>query len=79
MKYTGHKICDMKRTTIEEIVNEYVIGFKAKRNRRLLILRWCDGLTYEELAEELDMSVSQVKKITYDYEKVLCKHLRVED
>ena len=79
MKYTGHKICDMKRTTIEEIVNEYVIGFKAKRNRRLLILRWCEGLTYEELAEELDMSVSQVKKITYDYEKVLCKHLRVED
>lgn len=74
-----HKILDMKRTTIESVVNEYVVGFKAKRNRRLLILRWCEGLTYEELAEEMDMSVSQVKKITYDYEKVLCKHLRVED
>lgn len=69
----------IKRTTIEAVVNEYVVGFKANRNRRLLILRWCDGLTYEELAEEMDMSVSQVKKITYDYEKVLCKHLRVED
>lgn len=69
----------IKRTTIEAVVNEYVVGFKATRNRKLLILRWCDGLTYEELAEEMDMSVSQVKKITYDYEKVLCKHLRVED
>lgn len=69
----------IKRTTIEAVVNEYVVGFKATRNRKLLILRWCDGLTYEELAEKMDMSVSQVKKITYDYEKVLCKHLRVED
>lgn len=79
MEYKNHKLKEMKKSTIEEIVNEHVVGFKAKRNRRLLILRWCDGLTYEELAEELDMSVSQVKKITYDYEKVLCKHLRVED
>lgn len=55
----------IKRTTIEAVVNEYVVGFKATRNRKLLILRWCDGLTYEELAEEMDMSVSQVKKITY--------------
>ncbi len=79
MIYKNHKILDMKRTDIEEIVNEYVVGFRAKRNRKLLLLRWCDGLTFEELAEELDMSVSQVKKITYEYEKVLCKHLRVED
>lgn len=79
MKYNEHKIHDMKRSDIEEIVNEYVVGFRAKRNRKLLLLRWCDGLTFEELAEELDMSVSQVKKITYEYEKVLCKHLRVED
>lgn len=79
MEHKNHKLKEMKKSTIEEIVNEYVVGFKAKRNRRLLILRWCDGLTYEELAEELDMSVSQVKKITYDYEKVLCKHLRVEE
>lgn len=79
MKYNEHKIHDMKRSDIEEIVNEYVVGFRAKRNRKLLLLRWCDGLTFEELAEELDMSVSQVKKITYDYEKVFCKHVRVED
>lgn len=79
MEYKKHNFRDMKRSTIEEIVNEYVVGFRAKRNRKLLLLRWCDGLTFEELAEELDMSVSQVKKITYDYEKVLCKHVRVED
>lgn len=74
-----HKILNMNRSIIEDIVNEYVVGFKAKRNRKLLILRWCEGLTFEELAEEMDMSVSQVKKITYGYEKVLCKHLRVEE
>lgn len=74
-----HKILNMNRSIIEDIVNEYVVGFKAKRNRKLLILRWCEGLTFEELAEEMDMSVSQVKKITYAYEKVLCKYLRVEE
>ena len=42
MEYKKHNFCDMKRSTIEEIVNEYVVGFRAKRNRKLLILRWCD-------------------------------------
>ena len=79
MEYKKHKLYETNSSTIENIVNEHVIGYKAKRNRKLLILRWCEGLTFEELAEEMDMSVSQVKKITYDYEKVLCKYLRVED
>lgn len=79
MKHQRFEFQGITRSKIEELVNEHVVGFKATRNRKLLILRWCEGLTYEELAEKMDMSVSQVKKITYDYEKVLCKHLRVED
>ena len=42
----------IKRTTIEAVVNEYVVGFKATRNRKLLILRWCDELTYVHPATE---------------------------
>lgn len=77
MTYKKHVLKDVSRSTLEHIIDEYVVGFKAKRNRKLLKLKWIDGLTFEELAEVMEMSESQVKKITYDYEDVLCKHLRV--
>lgn len=77
MTYKKHGLNNIARSTLERIIDEYVIGFKAKRNRKLLKLKWIDGLTFEELAEVMEMSESQVKKITYDYEDILCEHLRV--
>ena len=65
MKYRKHQIKDITKTELESIIDEYVIGFKAERNRQLMKRRLCDGLTFEELAEESDMSVMQVKNIVY--------------
>ena len=41
--------------------------------------RLCDGLTFEELAEEADMSVRQVKKIVYDTQDMLMQKVRAEE
>lgn len=42
------------------IIDEWVFN---ERNRSILKRRMLDGLTYEKLAEEFDMSVRQIKKI----------------
>jgi hypothetical protein len=58
------------------MIDEYIIGFKAERNRQLMKRRLCDGLTFEELAEEGDRSVRQVKKIVYDTQDMLMQKVR---
>ena len=45
-----------------EIVEEYV---HSERNRKILIRKYCDNRTIGQLAEEFELSVSQVKRIIY--------------
>lgn len=42
-----------------------------ERNRRILKRRLIDGICYEPLAEEFDMSVRQMKNIVYRYTEVV--------
>jgi Mor family transcriptional regulator len=48
---------------IREIIDNYVRGRNAERNRELLKRRIIDGVTLEKLAEEYSLSVTQVKDI----------------
>ena len=45
-----------------ETAAEYI---HSERDRRLLERRFCDNRTVEQLSEEFDLSVSQVKRIIY--------------
>ena len=47
-----------------------------QRNRELLKRRWCDGICFEPLAEEFNLSVRQTKKIVYKEQERLFRHLR---
>jgi len=58
------------------MIDENIIGFKAERNRQLMKRRLCDGLTFEELAEEADMSVMQVKNIVYREMDIILSKMR---
>jgi hypothetical protein len=58
----------MTRTMIENAIDEYVFS---ERNREILKRRWLDGVCFEPLAEEFDLSVRQTKRIVYKYEKML--------
>lgn len=61
IEYTNSEIRDI----IDELIH-------SERNRDLLKRRLIDGITYEKLAEEFDMSVRQVKNVIYkEQEKVL--------
>ena len=64
MEYTNSQI----RSLIAEWIH-------SERDRCILERRLIDGLTYERLAEEFDLSVRQTKNIIYAGEKELYKHL----
>lgn len=42
-----------------------------ERNRRILKRRLIDGVCYEPLAEEFEMSVVQIKRIVYKAQDIL--------
>jgi len=47
---------------IASLIDEYI---HSERDRRILKRRFIDGIGYERLAEEMDMSVSQIKRVVY--------------
>ena len=63
---------DYSRTELTEVITEWVLN---ERDRRLISRRLIDGVTYERLAEEFDMSVAQVKRIVYKCQDKVFRHL----
>lgn len=57
---------------ISGIIDEYI---HSERDRKLLKRRLIDGITYERLAEEFDLSVRQLKNIIYRAEDRLFSHI----
>ena len=64
--------CEYTNTQIADAIDEHV---HSERDRKLLKRRYIDGICYEPLAEEFDLSVTRVKRIVYKYEKLLFKLL----
>lgn len=60
---------------IIQAIDNYVRGRNAERNRALLKRRIIDGVTLERLAEEFDLSVSQIKNIIRKTSFLLHDHL----
>lgn len=60
------------RSYWENLIDEWIFN---ERDRELLKRRLLDGIKYEDLAEEFDMSVRQVKKIVYIQSENLFKRL----
>lgn len=73
-KSEGSDMHDYSRSEIDKLIDEWIIGRNADRDRRILKRRLFDGITYERLAEEFDLSVRQVKNIVYRREDELFLH-----
>lgn len=66
---------DLSRSELENLIDEWIIGNKAQRDRALIKRRLIDGICYEPLAEEFDLSVRQVKNIVYKCEEKIFRHI----
>lgn len=54
----------LPRSEIEYLIEEWVVDMNhAERNRLIMKRRHIDGITYEKLGEEFELSTIQVKNI----------------
>lgn len=63
---------DYRNSDIAHVIDEVI---HSARDRRVLKLRYIDGLTYERLAAEMDMSVRQIQNIIYKNETAVFRGL----
>lgn len=66
---------DRSRSEIEHEIDEWIFS---ERDRKILKRRLLDGICYEPLAEEFDLSVRQVKNIVYKAQDRLFKYASSE-
>ena len=64
MEYTNSQI--------REIIGEYI---HSERDRKIMERRLIDGITFEKLAEEVDLSVRRTKTIVYNCQVQIFKHI----
>jgi DNA-directed RNA polymerase sigma subunit (sigma70/sigma32) len=63
---------DLSRSEWENLIDEYIFR---ERDRAILKRRLLDGICFEPLAEEFDLSVQQTKTIVYKALEKLSKHI----
>ena len=63
---------DYSNSQIREVIAEWIHD---ERNRKILERRLIDGVTFERLAEEFDMSDRQMRRIVLKLQEQLFKHL----
>lgn len=63
---------ELSRSEWEHLIDEWIFN---ERDRKILKRRLLDGICFEPLAEEFDLSVRQTKTIVYKGEERLFKHL----
>lgn len=66
---------DLSRTEIENLIDEWIVGRNAERDRMILKRRLIDGVVYEKLGEEFDLSTQRIKDIVYKSQNILYKHI----
>lgn len=64
---------NLSRTEISELIDEWIFN---EKYRAILKRRLLDGICYEPLAEEFDMSVRQVKNIVYKGQEAIFKRIK---
>ena len=63
---------DISNQEIEQEIDKWI---HSERDRQILKRRLIDGICYEPLAAEFDMSVRQIKNIVYKTEARLFRHI----
>lgn len=71
MKLT--EMVDLPRSEWENLIDEWIFS---ERDRQILKRRLLDGICYEPLAEEFDLSVQQTKSLIYKLQNKLFKHIK---
>lgn len=63
---------ELSRSQIEHLIDEWILS---ECDRAILKRRMIDGIYYDALAEEFDLSVRQIKKIVYKGQDKVYRHV----
>ena len=63
---------DYSRTELNDAIEEWILN---EKYRGILKRRLLDGITFEKIAEEFEMSPRQIKRIVYKSEEIIFRHL----
>ena len=63
---------EYSNSQIRDLIREYI---HSERDRKLLFRRLVDGVTFEKLAEEFELSPKQTRNIVHKNEQILFKHI----
>lgn len=63
---------ELSRSDYSNLIDEWIFN---ERDRNIMKRRILDGITYEKLAEEFDMSVRGMKYIVDRNRQILQKHI----
>lgn len=66
-----HDCEELPNSEIQHLIDEWI---KSERDRNILKRRLLDGITYERIAEEFNLSVRQTKNIVYKSEIRIFAH-----
>ena len=61
-KDKGESVMDYTNSSVDKAIDEYI---HSERDKAILKRRLIDGICFEPLAAEFDMSVRQIKNIVY--------------
>lgn len=64
---------DITTDEVSDLIDKWIFS---ERDRAILNRRLIDGLTYDLLADEFDLSVRHLKNIVYKGENKIFKHLK---
>ena len=68
-------IRDISRYEVEEAIHQWIMGRNAERDRAIVSRKLFDGITFEQLAEEFDLSPRQTKTIVYRCYDIIFRHI----
>lgn len=64
----NEEIKHLSRSRLEKLIHEWILS---ERDREILKRRFIDGIKFDELSEEFELSVRQIKRIVYRSEDIL--------
>jgi DNA-directed RNA polymerase specialized sigma24 family protein len=70
-------VIQLCRADIERLADQWITGRNAERDREIIKRRLIDGITYERLAEDFDLSDRQIKNIVYKRQEAIYKHVPI--
>lgn len=66
---------NFSRSDWENLIDSWIIGKNAERDREIMKQRMILGKRFSDLAEEFDLSIRQVQNIVYHRMDTLIKHI----